>query len=136
MNTTHILMALAAGLCIYGAAYLLKRHKQKKLQATLQKAAQGDAQALYEAALLYYRGEKLPQDLHRAFTYMQQAARANHAKALNALGALYHAGHGTAKDVEKAFECYQKSAENGDFEGMINLAVMYRQAIGTKQDND
>ena len=93
----------------------------------MQNAEQGDPQAQYEAALLYYRGKRgVKKDWPRAFNYLSCAAHTGHIKALNALGALYCAGHGTEKNTNKAFACYRQTAEQGDFEGMINLAALYR----------
>ncbi len=114
-----------AVVCLLG--FLLHKLSQKKLQRLLQNAQQGDPQAQYEAALLYYHGKRgLQRNWQQAFTYLSAAAQTGHIKALNNLGALYRAGHGTEKDPDKAFACYQRSAEQGDFEGMINLAVLYR----------
>ena len=99
---------------------------KKQLARTLRDAAQGDPNAQYEAALLYYHGKRVPKDWARAFEYFSAAAQTGNLQALNALGALYCAGHGTEKDITKAFACYEQSARQGNFEGMINLAVLYR----------
>ena len=112
------LLCAAAGLIYFSA--------RKRLAHTLHAATQGDPQAQYEAALLYYHGKRVPKNWARAFEYLSSAAGTGHIAALNALGALYLAGHGTEKDTDKAFACYQRAAELGNFEGMINLAALYR----------
>lgn len=102
------------------------KQRQKRLSYTLQAARQGDPQAQYEAALLYYHGKGVPKDWQQSFDYLTSAAQTGHVRALNTLGALYCAGHGTEKNLARALACYQRAAEQGDFEGMVNTAVLYR----------
>ena len=93
---------------------------------TLYAATQGNPQAQYEAALLYYRGKYVPKDWEQSFRYFSSAAQTGHVQALNNLAAMYLVGHGTKKDIPQAMRCYQQAAEQGDFEAMINLSVLYR----------
>lgn len=121
-----IIFILVFIVCLTALLTLKGFFSKGNLRTLLQKAAQGDPQAQYEAALLYYHGKKgLAKDWQRAFDYLFCAAQTGHTKALNSLGALYYAGHGTDKNIDRALACYRQAADQGDFEGMVNLALLY-----------
>ena len=111
MNFYIPLFGLFGLLLASAGIYIFSR---RKVSTTLHAAKQGDPEAQYQAALLYYHGRHgVTKNWKQAFDYLSAAAQTGHTAALNALGALYYAGHGTEKSVSEALTCYQQSAEKG-----------------------
>ena len=70
-----------------------------------EKAAQkGHAEAAMRLALLYAQGKGVEKNEKKAFTYMEQAAKAG--------------GIGVKQDLSKAFDWYKQAAAEGDFRAM------------------
>ncbi|CAI3944891.1 unnamed protein product [Commensalibacter communis] len=75
-----------------------------------QKAATGDAQAQYNIGMIYYNGDKVPQDYPKAAEWFQKSAGQGNVAAQYHLGLLYEQGKGVSKDQVKAKELIEKAA--------------------------
>ncbi len=78
-----------------------------------QKAVEnGNINAQYNLATLYYKGEGTEKNLEKAFYWYQKAAENGVIKAQFDLAVLYENGEGIEKNLERAFHWYQKAATN------------------------
>lgn len=64
--------------------------------------------------LLYYYGQKVPQDYQEAAKWLSMAAEQGDREAQSALGLMYSEGLGVPQDDKKAAELYLEAAEKGD----------------------
>jgi TPR repeat protein len=84
-------------------------------------ARQGHANAEFNLALLYSRGEGVAQDHKQALAYCLKAAQHGEppmlARAQCRLGECFERGWGTAVDLNAARSWYAKAAAQGDEEG-------------------
>jgi TPR repeat protein len=97
-------------------------------------AAQGDAEAQHNLAILYRQGKGVMQDFKLAADWFQKAADQGVASAQYYLGHMYDMGEGVEKNPQLAVQWYQKGAENGDPLAQVNLGVSYANGEGVKQD--
>ena len=81
------------------------------------KANQGDIQAQYNLALLYYHGLGIPRDSKQAVYWYTKAAEQGFANAQYRLGYIYDYGDGkeVPQDFKQAFFWYSKAAEQGHY---------------------
>ena len=105
-------------------------------QGNLKKLAeQGNTQAQYMLAMMYYLGEGIEKDHGIAFEWLKKSAEQEYAPAQYNVAAMYYKGIGVAQDYEKAFDWYKKSAEQGNALAQYYLATMYYKGIGVAQDD-
>jgi hypothetical protein len=97
-------------------------------------AAQGNAEAQNNLALLYLDGKGVPRNMPEAVRYFQLSAAAGSALGQNNLGGLYRDGSGLARDFSKAARWFAASASQGNSAGMYNLGLMYELGQGVKAD--
>lgn len=83
-------------------------------------------ESLYALAMLYWRGEGVPQDFAVAAVWLKQAAEMNHAGAQNKLGYLYSTGLGVPQDLRTAEKWLRRAAEQGDPDAGYNLDLLWR----------
>jgi hypothetical protein len=102
------------------------------LEVLEQRAATGDAEALFALADRYERGDQLEQDLVVAAQLLQAAAERGHAGAQYRLGLMQAAGVGIAPDPVQGFAWATLAA---DAEGTTGLLASSLQEI-LKQDLD
>jgi TPR repeat protein len=76
-------------------------------------AEQGDANAQYELARLYYQGEGVPQNYAEAFDWYRKAADRGNAKAQYRVGFMYDWGKGVQQDYTQAVSWSHKAADQG-----------------------
>ena len=84
------------------------------LKKDLRKAKKGDAQAQYNVALCYEKGEGVEQDHTQAAHWYTKAAEQGHAEAQCNLGACYALSRGVEQDYTQAVYWFRKAAEQGD----------------------
>tara|TARA_B110000208_G_C11355582_1_gene279217 strand:+ start:111 stop:407 length:297 start_codon:yes stop_codon:yes gene_type:complete len=75
-----------------------------------QAAQQGDVDAMYSLAAMYYNGEGVEQSYERSKEYFEHAAHLGDADAQYTLGNMYEKGQGVEKDIAKAREWWRKAA--------------------------
>jgi hypothetical protein len=88
----------------------------------LNKATQGDAEAQYDLANLYFNGK---QDYEEAIKWLTMVANQGSAKAQKGLAGQYLEGEKIPKDIEQAIKWFTFAAEQGDIEAQIVLAGIY-----------
>ncbi len=105
-------------------------------QLNQSKANQGDADAQFNLALLYYNGTGTPQDTRYAIYWYKKAAVQGHVNAQYFLWKLYHNGHGeeVPQDPKKAVYWLTKAAEQGLVNAQYSLGHMYEYGDGGPQD--
>ena len=107
----------------------------QSLEDTRALAELGVADAQYNLAIRYGRGEDVPQDWPESARWLQLAADQGHAPAQSALGLLYREALGVMPDDTVAVEWFRRGAEQGDANGQFLLASMYANGQGILQDN-
>ncbi|MCG7564479.1 tetratricopeptide repeat protein [Pseudoalteromonas sp. McH1-42] len=107
-----------------------------EIQALIEQAQSGDAEAQNELGDAYYFGEGVEQNYERAAYWFGLSAEQGYADAQCNLGFMYEQGKSVTQDNEKAVEYYQLAAEQGNADGQYNLGVMYGQGKGAAQSNE
>lgn len=74
-------------------------------------AALGNADAMFEYASLFAKGEGVEVDIDTCFEWMNRAAQAGSSKAYYNLGYFYEEGLGTEVNESQAFECFETAAK-------------------------
>ncbi len=100
-------------------------HKELLLKIEAEK---GDAEAQYELALSYYKGNKGKKHLYKALVFFEKAAEQGHTKAQFMTGKFYEEGWGTARDISKAISWYEIVAEQGDSEAAQRIVILKEEA--------
>lgn len=90
-------------------------------------AENGDAHAMHNLGVFYFRGEGGTQDLASAAQWFRKAAAAGVVESQYNLGLLYKSGSGVTQDLDQARHWLGQAAEKGDAEAARALAEMTRQ---------
>ena len=95
-------------------------------QICQQKAKQGNADAQYNLALLYYLGSEVPRDIRYAIYWYTKAAKQGHVNAQYELGELYIDGTGIIQhDSKQGIYWLTKAAEQGLAQAQFSLAYIH-----------
>ncbi|MDP1666780.1 MAG: J domain-containing protein [Methylobacter sp.] len=114
---------------------LNKGQVAKALSFYLQLAEQGNAEAQFQAGLIYANGQGQAKDDKQAVGWLAKAAEQGHREAQTKLGFMYATGRGVAQNYSSAvYWCY-KAAEQGDVIAQYNLGLMYAKGQGVAKDN-
>jgi TPR repeat protein len=105
-----------------GALYALADNPQQAALWWHKAAAQDDAEALYNLALVTAKGTGVPQDVAQSVGLLLRAAHLGLAPAQSRLGLLYATGDGLAQDPIEAHKWFAIAAENGDASAKANAA--------------
>jgi hypothetical protein len=114
-----------------------KRLNQENLVKSLrQRAATGDATAMYHLGVSYLRGaDGLPKDAAQAFSWLKQAADLGHVKAMERVGMMYCRGQGTTSSVSRAAARLSRAVELGSDTACCHLGCLYQLgAYGFEKD--
>lgn len=95
-----------------------------------ERAATGDAKALFDLGICYRHGEGVPQDNAKAVEYYTLAYKNGYKGAALNLGIMYSEGHGVEKDYTKAYELYNVAAENGVADGFTLMGRHHYYGLG------
>ncbi len=87
---------------------------QERYAATLMLAEQGNANAQYDLAGIYKRGEGVPQDYAEAVRWYRLAAEQGHANAQFSMGVRYITGEGVPQDCVLAHMWVNLAAAQGN----------------------
>ena len=77
------------------------------------KAAQGDVDAQYNLAIMYYHGEGVEQNLEEALFWFHKAAEQDDVEAQYNLGFMYGRGEGVKKDQDQSMQWFMKASQQG-----------------------
>jgi TPR repeat protein len=108
----------------------------QSFQLNQSKANQGDANAQFNLALLYYHGVGTPQDSKQAVYWYTKAAEQGHVNAQYSLGSLYYDGYGeeVPQDSKQAVYWLTKAAEQGLGNAQYSLGHDYQYGDEAPQD--
>jgi Sel1 repeat len=118
---------------ICGAAiswhFVKARGTERKLtdaaKACRLRAEQGDTNAQYDLAGMYYQGKGVRQDYEEAVVWYRKAADQGNPKAQYGLGFMYHEGKGLPQDYSEAVSWWRKAAEQGYAKAQYALGNEY-----------
>lgn len=105
-----------------------------KLSDIKTRAGKGDADAQFNLALCYRKGEGVEKDERKAVKWFLKAAERNHVQAQLYLGFCYARGQGVSPDHAQAVKWWRKAAEQNHNEAQFNLAVCYANGDGVDKD--
>ncbi len=97
-------------------------------------AARGNLKACAQLGEQLLRGDGLPQDVPRALSLLEQAARGGVASAAFRLGMMLEDGDNVAKDETRALAYLRAAAAGGAAEAFRNIGVAYSTGRGVKRD--
>ncbi len=100
--------------------------QQKHTQESMEKAMQGDPNALYDLGERYYDGRGLECDYQAAAQWFAKAAEAGHLKAQTNLGLMFLVGRGVRKDPGQASRYLKAAAAQGDETAIETLKKLAR----------
>lgn len=104
------------------------------LIAILEKAQNGDSDAMYQLAQNFDLGLGVPLDRGEALKWYAEAANKQHADAAYQLGYASYWGKGVKRDYLNAHNWFIIAAENGHRPSMSYLSKMYRLGQGVKRN--
>ena len=107
---------------------------KEKLEAIVNLANAGNAEAQYTTAMLLMYGELLPENEEKAFEYLTKAHLQGYTDATYNLAACYHYGQGTDADTDKAFALYREAADKGHGMGMDLVGKFYYDGLCAEQN--
>jgi TPR repeat protein len=112
------------------------QNDQQDIELYRQAAEQGDANAQYNLAMMYFNGQGVARDYEQAAKWFTKAAEQGLAEAQCNLGLMYSEGKGVTQDYLKTFKWYTKAAEQGLAEAQNNLGTIYRTGKGVAPNNE
>jgi len=98
-------------------------------------AERGDTNAQYNLALLYAKGNGVPQDYVEARKWHLKAAEQGNHLSQYMLGFFYAEGNGVAQDYTEARKWWLKSAEQSNPVSQLNLGLLYAEGYGVPQNS-
>lgn len=97
-------------------------------------AEQGNAEAQFNLAVLYSRGEGVEMDGREAIAWYTRAAEQGHAPAQFNLGAAYLDGRLVPSDERQAAAWWLQAAEQDFVQAQFNIGSLYCRGIGVERD--
>ncbi|MDB5451229.1 MAG: Localization factor PodJS [Phenylobacterium sp.] len=99
---------------------------------TLRAAEGGDAAAMHNTALYYFRGEGGAQDLASAVRWFHKAADQGVVDSQYNLGLLYQTGSGVDRDLAEAYKWFSVAANGGDGQARANALDLETKLTGAQ----
>ena len=96
-----------------GYEHYLNGEYEKALKVWTKELNEGNREAMYNIALLYFFGKGVEKNLPLAYEYCKKAAYKGSARAMNNLAYMYIKGFGTKKDYMSAYAWSEIAIENG-----------------------
>lgn len=101
------------------------------------KAEAGDAEAQYEAGLVYSWGvDALQPDPEVAAAWLMKAAQAGQPEAAYRLAAFYVDGYGVTQNMQAAYRWFESAANAGSSMAMFELGGMLEYGLGVERDTE
>ncbi len=98
------------------------------------RAEQGDAEAQFQLAVRYRKGQDVSKDDRKAVKWFRKAAEQNHVEAQVYLGFCYSKGQGVKTNYTEVVKWWRKAAEQNHAEAQYNLGVCHANGEGVKKD--
>ena len=96
-------------------------------------AIQGNSDAQYAIALMFYEGFGVEQSYEAAATWMRKAVEQGHAHAQYQLARMFYNGFGVEQSYQEAVIWKRKAAEQGHAHAQYKLALMFYNGVGVEQ---
>ena len=112
------------------------KDSQKVFEHCEKLANNGDKNAQYKLADMYYWGNGTKRDYKKAFEYYEKASKQGHKNAQYKLADMYYNGRGVERDCNNAIYWYEKAANQGDINSQSTLAKLYYEGIVVERDYD
>eukprot|EP01130_Rhizamoeba_saxonica_P012448 TRINITY_DN5251_c0_g1_i2.p1 TRINITY_DN5251_c0_g1~~TRINITY_DN5251_c0_g1_i2.p1 ORF type:complete len:188 (+),score=36.66 TRINITY_DN5251_c0_g1_i2:22-585(+) len=98
-------------------------------------AEDGDAESQYQLALIYDKGEGVPQDKEVAKQWYLKAADQGHTESEYMVGSIYlNGGFDDQIDYRAAYEWFKKAAAKDHSEAQVNLGFLYLNGSGIERN--
>lgn len=101
--------------------YMVQGNPEAAARSLEQRAAQGEADAMFALAHLYRIGAGVPRDVERSTALYRQAAELGHVEAQYMIGICYARGRGVAKDPEQARRWLSTASRSGHADATLRL---------------
>lgn len=111
----------------YEGVAIALSHGFKNIKAydILKAAKNGNVEAQYELANMYYNGENVEIDYKKAIEWYKLSAEKGLLDSQLKLGYMYYSGTNINKNLEEAMKWYSLAANNGDLDSQMMLGDMY-----------
>lgn len=109
---------------------------QEKFKQAMPKAEAGDAEAQYDVASMYEKGNGVAKDADKAFQWYLKAAKQDHDKGAYKVGFSYLRGKGVEANYEKALKWLNVAAEYNNVRAYYYLGSMYEKGKGVAVNLD
>lgn len=134
-KSSYVIVSIFIGILL-GGVQPVAADEEEFNQIVIQARA-GEADAQYQLAEQYYRGDGLTRNYEIARTWYEKAANQGHADAQYQMGYFYQHGlDKLEKNDEQAFAWFHKAALSGHTSAQTQLAIMYSQGVGVEQDKE
>ncbi len=120
-----------------GVVSYVEREFPKALKFLSDAAQQGHAQAQFNLAVMFQRGEGTVPDLNEALRWFQMAEENEYPSAYGAVAEAQFAiglQFSKAGSFAKAIEWYQKASERNHFKSQYNIGIQYLDGEGVHED--
>lgn len=117
-----------------GMTHLVKGDFTEARKYLEQAEASGHAEAGYNLASLYAKGDGVEQSFEKAAFYLQKSVDGGYYPAMTNLGLLYAQGQGVAQNFDTARDLWLKAAAGEHADAMHNLAVIYATGKGVDKN--
>jgi TPR repeat protein/RNA polymerase subunit RPABC4/transcription elongation factor Spt4 len=125
---------VAAGVAILVSTRVIQ-FPGSKVNATRERANQGDVNAQFDLGRMYHNGQGVKQDYSAAADWFERAAKQNDARAEFNLGLIYLNGQGRNRSETEAVTWLKTAAAQGYAPAQTSLGMLYKQGTGVAQDN-
>ncbi len=84
--------------------------------------------------LIFYEGEKMEENLEKAFYWIKKSAEQEYSQAQFYVGMMYFCGHGIEKNYDQSFIWLKKSADQSHSEAEYYLSFHFKNGWGVAQN--
>ncbi|OHT09343.1 hypothetical protein TRFO_21736 [Tritrichomonas foetus] len=113
-------------------SFKLKKENPQPLIKVI--ADSGNAEAMFQYALMSYKGEEIEQNYSEAIKYYKKAIKQGHSLAMYKYGRMLHKGRGVSCNTTKAVIQYKKAIRNGNVQAMYIYGGMLEYGKEVPQD--
>ncbi|MDE6577277.1 MAG: hypothetical protein K2K58_03800, partial [Muribaculaceae bacterium] len=113
-----------------------KKNFQKAANLFERAAELGNVGAMFNLALYYEHGDRIPKDIHKALKWYKAAAEKGDATSMVNLGSLLEDGPEDIQNHKEAFQWFLKAAESGYTVAWNEVAHCYKYGIGVERSAD
>lgn len=129
---------LISSLAVLGAESGIKLYRQGEYQKALpllsEAAERGDPQAQEALGSMYFLGQGVNLDPHKALFWLEKSALQGNAGAEYLMGVHYALGLAIRQDFSRAAFWFQKAANKNHLLAQLNLADQYRSGAGVDKN--